>query len=505
MDTIKTAAVVALLLAVLYGIYVVLTREEPAPPPEVTQALNEFNSDEALVPPTIDMGNTHTDHSSDQPPGDAAARSDSKQGSQPRIFVQVEPPSALGTQGLEQGSSTNELPAADAARAPTAPARTAPVADVITSTSVPIPSPITPPPPSSISSGTDFSSGIDSARDGAVDPTQPPVPIRLPPAHEGTNGSNRDSGGTVVTGWASTSPSSETSELENASKHLNHDSTFNDTSSRYGAASGVSNSAALSGHGTTEVGQPPDAGIQQGDTSGRITGLTESTRQARQLVEQGQYREALQRLSAAYIVHQAQAGLSERQAALDLLDPLAAAVIYSHQHWLEPPYRVRAGQTLDQIATAYQIPTELLQNINRISDPESLLPGTELKVVRGPFRAEVELSRNEMTLYLSDLYAGRFPISVGSDPSPIPGEYLVLNKQHGRTYYAADGRTLPPHDPMNPYGSVWLDLGTRNLCIHGSPKASVPAISNGCISLSPKDAEDIYAILSIGSRVTIRP
>jgi lipoprotein-anchoring transpeptidase ErfK/SrfK len=155
-----------------------------------------------------------------------------------------------------------------------------------------------------------------------------------------------------------------------------------------------------------------------------------------------------------------------------------------------------------EIASRYDLPWQLLANINSIDDPVTVLPGTELKVVRGPFRAEVDLQRNELTIFLGDLYAGRFPIAVGTSPAPEEGTYTVQDKQSARTYYDKDGTPIPPDDPRNPYGNVWLDLG-KQLCIHGSPDKSEPS-PEGCISLRGADADDLYGILSQGSTVTIR-
>ena len=192
----------------------------------------------------------------------------------------------------------------------------------------------------------------------------------------------------------------------------------------------------------------------------------------------------------------------ERKALHDALDPLAAQVIYSGDHLLDQPYEVRKGDTLPAIAEQYRVPWQLLANINGVKDPTFLLPGTKLKVMRGPFKAEVDLTAQELILYWNQLYAGRFPISIGVEPTPLPGEYEVKNKSSGREYAAAAGPAIPPGDAANPYGNVFLDLG-RNLAIHGSAVSEIPPTA-GCISLSPRDAEDVYGILSVGSTVVIR-
>jgi lipoprotein-anchoring transpeptidase ErfK/SrfK len=216
-------------------------------------------------------------------------------------------------------------------------------------------------------------------------------------------------------------------------------------------------------------------------------------------IQDEQWYEALFTLS----LHYNSADISEKdhQALLDLLDPLAGKVIYSTEHHIRPAHEVRRGETLKEIGKQYEIPWQLLANVNGIENPDVLVPGTKLKIVPGPFRAEVDLTRNELTLFVDRLYAGRFPISVGGDPAPQPGDYQVHDKQVGRTYYAGDGRTIPAEDPSNPFGQIWIDLG-GDVCIHGTANTGDARL--GCISLSPVDANDVYGILSRGSKVQIR-
>ena len=154
------------------------------------------------------------------------------------------------------------------------------------------------------------------------------------------------------------------------------------------------------------------------------------------------------------------------------------------------------------VAAIYNVQWQLLQNINGIRDPQILVPKTELKVVRGPFRAEVSLQTSHLTLFVDKYYAGRFPVTIGSDPLPPPGDYLVREKREGKDYYPANGRTVPAGHPSNPYGHHWIDLGSE-VCIHGSAERDVSP-EYGCISLSPRDAADVWGILSVGSNVTVR-
>jgi lipoprotein-anchoring transpeptidase ErfK/SrfK len=224
---------------------------------------------------------------------------------------------------------------------------------------------------------------------------------------------------------------------------------------------------------------------------------------AEQLVGEGKFRDALAILSTYYRHPELTSG--DQAQVTPWLDALAAKVIYSREHLLAAPYETRRNETLFDIANRYQVPWMLLQSINGevVNDPQVLVPGTQLKIVPGPFRADVSLTAGEITLFLGDLYAGRFPFALGNEPPP-PGGYKVQDKQANRTYYAADGRTIPANDPSNPYGESWIDLG-HEVCIHGSPVAmSGQGSTLGCISLSPQDARDVFGILSVGSDVTIR-
>jgi lipoprotein-anchoring transpeptidase ErfK/SrfK len=199
----------------------------------------------------------------------------------------------------------------------------------------------------------------------------------------------------------------------------------------------------------------------------------------------------------------------------DLLDRLAGTVIYSQKHYLEPPYMTKPGDTLDGIANRYSIPWQLLGRINGLVPPgpiatenplkdQPLPPGKELKVVRGPFEAVVSLEKHELTLMLQKRYAGRFPIGVGRDEPKLDGEYTIRDKTPSPAYHGPDGLSLNPNDPQNPLGGAWIGL-TDRIGIHGTnnPQAIGRDDNRGAICVGDRDLQDLYGILSVGSRVTI--
>jgi hypothetical protein len=107
-----------------------------------------------------------------------------------------------------------------------------------------------------------------------------------------------------------------------------------------------------------------------------------------------------------------------------------------------------------------------------------LIPGTELKQIQGPFRADVDCATGTVTLYVEDLYASRFElIDCGAQVSA--GEYRVVNKTRKNDF------------------AVELDGGLQ---VHGSGHAGSPQ----SLTLQSADAKDLSEILSLGSTVTIR-
>ncbi len=181
----------------------------------------------------------------------------------------------------------------------------------------------------------------------------------------------------------------------------------------------------------------------------------------------------------------------------EILDRMAGTVIYSRQHLLEKAYQVRPGDTLERIAEAYNVTPTLLARINGIRDGQALQPGRELKVVRGPFSALISLKRMELTLMLQDRYAGRFQIGTGLDHPPVEGIYAVREKLLNHTEGNIAG--------MNPWGRFWIGLG-NHIAIHGTDDvhAMGRTTNRGSICLSERDIDDVYGILSIGSKVVIQ-
>ncbi len=204
--------------------------------------------------------------------------------------------------------------------------------------------------------------------------------------------------------------------------------------------------------------------------------------QAEQLLSQNQLARALQHLSAMRS-SSTQLTPAQRTKLNALLDQVAGTVIYSREHRLLKAHIVALNESLDTIATQYNVPAGLLAKINGIGDPNSLKPGDELKVVQGPFHAVVDLAAGELTLMLDGQYAGRFPVAIAGGVQEIAGNYVVRDKP------GFHNLQLVPQAVGAP--------GVGNVVIG----ANDPRVA---LRLRPKDAEDVSSILSTGSNVVIR-
>ena len=248
-------------------------------------------------------------------------------------------------------------------------------------------------------------------------------------------------------------------------------------------------------------GSPPLPSTATDSQSSQTPVFTRAWLTAQQQIETGHLREALLALSVYY--RSPELSAAQHQQLLPVLDYLAGEVVYSRKHFMAPAYTVGVNESIDSIAHQYRIPVMLLANINGLKPSESVQPGDEIKVLRGPFRGEINLGAKELTLFVGHLYAGRFQIQTGSDFSANLGKFTILDKQTDRSYSAADGSVIPGGHGSNPFGHHWMGLG-GNISIHGTAGNPLARQNAGSISLSPIDARDVYSILSAGSQIVIQ-
>jgi hypothetical protein len=197
---------------------------------------------------------------------------------------------------------------------------------------------------------------------------------------------------------------------------------------------------------------------------------------------------------------------SEAGEVQELLSQLAGSVIYSQEHRLEPPYMVQAGEKLEDIAQKYSVPWQLLAKINGIASPDQLQPGQQLKVLRGPFSARIDLSDRKMILMLNRRYAGQFSINIEPTNTVEEGSWSVSQKlltpgNVGTLGSAQVGSREERSILLTNTGGVTNQVTVLRGVGSGAPDTE-PA--GRVIHLQLADVQDMFDILSVGSQVTIR-
>ncbi|MDD3587824.1 MAG: LysM peptidoglycan-binding domain-containing protein [Thermoguttaceae bacterium] len=194
------------------------------------------------------------------------------------------------------------------------------------------------------------------------------------------------------------------------------------------------------------------------------------------------------------------------------LDRLAFTVFYDpKQHVLEPEYVTSAGETLASIAGAYKITPEHLAALNGLADPNiALVPGTKLKVVRGPVSANISMSKKELLLLYDGLYAGRFKMGYAVNAKALRGILSVTRKIASPQYIGplengAQGE-IAGGDPRNPLGPFWIELnnglglqGTNHPEFVGNETAQ-----QGGLIFSNKDITHLNILLPQGANIYLK-
>lgn len=241
---------------------------------------------------------------------------------------------------------------------------------------------------------------------------------------------------------------------------------------------------------------PPPSSAATGSSAAFATAWAD----AHEKLAAGRYAEALAALSIWY--DDPSLGLEESQRLEDLLGQLAGTVIYSQHDLLLPPHVAAAGETLPAIAMSLGISWQLLGKINGVDDPERLIPGEHIKVIRGPFDAVVSVSRRRISLQLGGNYAGSFPVVVGRQFLARVGSSIPVAEVHrgaGRDIQDVGGA-------VSSAGAKPSIVLADGLVIEAAEDPGIASDNSPATSLvvSVRDLAELLDILGPGSRVLVR-
>jgi len=166
-------------------------------------------------------------------------------------------------------------------------------------------------------------------------------------------------------------------------------------------------------------------------------------------------------------------------------------------------YKVQDNDTLDAIAKKYGTTVALLARANNIKSG-IIRQGMNLKVCTAKFSIIVDKSQNVLTLKSGEDVVKTYVVSTGANSSTPVGTFKIVTKIVDPPWYSG-GKAIPSEDPKNVLGTRWLGLTLKSYGIHGTTDdVSIGTqCTQGCVRMHNADVEQLYAIVPIGTEVTI--
>lgn len=190
-------------------------------------------------------------------------------------------------------------------------------------------------------------------------------------------------------------------------------------------------------------------------------------------------------------------------------------------------YTVQKGDTFAAIARKFDLGILELQEANpKVDRHKKLVAGTELIIptyfiLPSAPREGIVLNVAELRVYYYSpdgrtVYT--YPVGIGQMgwKTPIGKTTIVLKRENPvwippdsiRAEAARKGRSLPayvPAGPNNPLGKYALNYGWTNYRMHGTnaPDSVGLRSSHGCIRMLPKDIEELFHMVSVGTKVNV--
>ncbi len=166
-------------------------------------------------------------------------------------------------------------------------------------------------------------------------------------------------------------------------------------------------------------------------------------------------------------------------------------------------YTVELGDTLGKIARQHHTTVELLRVVNHIPH-DKILVGRPLRVPRVTFSVIVDKSQNTLTLKANEEVIKVYTVSTGKEDQTPVGTFTIVNRLVDPPWYTARG-VIPPGSPENILGTRWMGFSKPSYGIHGTTDASTigRSVTAGCVRMRNPEVEELYALLPLGTEVTI--
>lgn len=117
----------------------------------------------------------------------------------------------------------------------------------------------------------------------------------------------------------------------------------------------------------------------------------------------------------------------------------------------------------------------------------------------------VSLLDRKLALLEDGVVVKSYEVAVGAEVSPSPvGDFSIVNRLENPGYFGK-GQVIPA-GKKNPLGTRWMGLSIKSFGIHGTnqPDSIGKAASSGCIRMRKADLEELFTLLKVGDKVSLR-
>ena len=206
------------------------------------------------------------------------------------------------------------------------------------------------------------------------------------------------------------------------------------------------------------------------------------------------YRMLLERFPESSLISRTQDRLGRVNVSL-LFSPIVTELDGVHQ--------VQKGDTLGKIASANGTTVEFLKRANDLTS-DTIRPQQKLKVPKGRFSIVVDKSQKQLLLTEDNQFIKSYSVGTGKDDSTPEGTFTIINKIPDPVWYK-QGAVVPQGSPENILGTRWLGFDKAGYGIHGTVDAAPIAqqATAGCVRMTNSDVEELFAIVPVGTEVTI--
>jgi len=174
----------------------------------------------------------------------------------------------------------------------------------------------------------------------------------------------------------------------------------------------------------------------------------------------------------------------------------------------------QTGEALNVAAGVARVKTALRQQAAGATLPVTIVEPATTAATLGK-TIVVDLSENTLSLYRGLKIEKQYPVATAAPGYTTPvGTWKVVAKAENPTWYnpAPDGwgagepLVIPP-GPGNPLGTRALYLNAPGIRIHGTYASySIGTYaSHGCIRMYISDSEELFQLVSVGTKVIIKP